>query len=464
MSFSPLLAISPLDGRYRNQLEDLASLSGEFGLMRFRLLVEIRWLKTLSNMPAVTHLPALDEAQNHYLEDLIVQFDLTQAEEIKKFERTTNHDVKAIEYYLHYKLKQNPDLAKFIPFVHFGCTSEDINNLAYGLMLDQIRITILLPKMQEIIKTLSHLTQEYADLPMLARTHGQPASPTTLGKELTNIAARLLRQLQSWQQLPILGKFNGAVGNFNAHVAACPEVDWLAVSENFITGLGLTPNLYTTQIEPHDYLAEILQGLIRFNTILIALNRDIWGYISLGYFGQKKVETEIGSSTMPHKINPIDFENSEGNLGLANALAGHLAEKLPISRWQRDLTDSTVMRNLGLVLGYSLLAYQSLLKGLKKLTVNSNKIKEDLDSHWEVLAEAIQTVLRRQGAVDAYEQLKSLTRGKNIDQKILHDFIEQLSLPEKTKRELQALTPARYTGHATRLVKEFLKRGIQSFR
>ena len=458
MKFCPLTTLSPLDGRYQAKLAALQPIASEYGLIRYRLMVEIRWLMTLADMPEFTKLPSLDAAGRRFLENLIDQFDLSAAEQIKAIEQTTNHDVKAVEYYLHNKIRNNPQLTPFIPFIHFGCTSEDINNLAYGLMLTQIRAEILSPAMQAIIDQLILLAKEHAQLAMLARTHGQPASPTTLGKELANVIARLNRQFHTWQQLPVLGKFNGAVGNFNAHLVTAPEIDWPAVSQAFISSLGLTPNFFTTQIEPHDHLAELMQALMRFNTVLIDLNRDIWGYISLGYLGQKKVEHEIGSSTMPHKINPIDFENSEGNLGVANALAAHLAEKLPISRWQRDLTDSTVLRNLGTVAGYSLIAYQAALKGLQKLTVNSAQIQADLDQHWEVLAEAIQSVLRRHGVADAYEQLKSLTRGKTIDKKMLYNFIEQLPLPAETKLQLQTLTPEQYTGYAAQLAQLAIRR------
>ncbi len=448
MESNSLTALSPLDGRYQSQLLNLRSIGSEYGLIRFRVIVEVRWLILLSSLSDFTLLPPLKDENRQVLENLINQFDILDAREIKIIEQTTHHDVKAIEYYLHNKLKNNPQLEKLIPFIHFGCTSEDINNLAYGLMLSEMRATILSPAMLAIIEQITAIAGEYAALPMLARTHGQPASPTTLGKELANVVVRLSRQLNSWRQLPILGKFNGAVGNFNAHFAAAPDIDWPTISQTFITQLGLTPNLFTTQIEPHDNLAELLQNLMRFNTILIDFNRDIWGYISLGYFSQSKVEGEIGSSTMPHKINPIDFENSEGNLGIANALAGHLAEKLPISRWQRDLTDSTVLRNLSSVAGYSLIAYQAALKGLKKLMVNTVQIQQDLDQHWEVLAEAIQSVLRHHGVSDAYEQLKLLTRGKKIDQKILYNYIEQLPIPADVKGMLQKLTPAQYIGYA----------------
>jgi adenylosuccinate lyase len=454
VKFSALTALSPLDGRYQSKLTELRPIASEYGLIYYRFIVEIRWLMTLADLPAFTRLPPLSADSRLFLTDLIAHFDLSAAEDIKKIEQTTNHDVKAIEYYIQNICESNENLVKLIPFIHFGCTSEDINNLAYGLMLSDIRAQVLSPAMGKIIDQLTVLAQENAQLPMLARTHGQPASPTTLGKELANVVARLTRQWGAWRQLPILGKFNGAIGNFNAHFAADHETDWPTVSRNFISELGLTPNLYTTQIEPHDNLAELLQGLMRFNTILIDLNRDIWGYISLGYFGQKKVEHEIGSSTMPHKINPIDFENSEGNLGMANALAGHLAEKLPVSRWQRDLSDSTVLRNLGVIAGYSLISYQTALAGLQKLTVNAAQIQHDLVQHWEVLAEAVQSVLRRYGVTDAYERLKSLTRGKAIDQKVLYTFIEGLPLPSDVKKQLQALTPADYTGYAALLARQ----------
>lgn len=457
MQYSPLTAISPLDGRYQSKLTSLTSLVSEYGLIHWRLIIEIRWLMFLADLPHLTRLPPLDTNSRRFLEKIINDFDLQAAEEIKTIEKTTNHDVKAVEYYLHNQLKSHPTLAKLIPFIHFGCTSEDINNLAYGLMLQAIKTEVLSPIITALIKQLSHFAGQYAELPMLSRTHGQPASPTTLGKELANVVARLSRQFQTWEQLPILGKFNGAVGNFNAHFAAAPEIDWPTVSNAFITQLGLTPNAYTTQIEPHDNLAEWLHTLMRLNTILIDLNRDIWGYISLGYFEQQKVDGEIGSSTMPHKINPIDFENSEGNLGVANALAAFMAEKLPISRWQRDLTDSTVLRNLGSVAGYSLLAWQATLRGLKKLTVNTAQIQQELLSHWEVLAEAVQTVLRRHGVIDAYEQLKSLTRGKPIDQKILHNYVMQSALPDETKQQLLALTPDGYIGYAALLTQEAIK-------
>lgn len=458
MSKSILTALSPLDGRYQTKLVELSPIASEYGLMRFRLIIEIRWLLLIVQDARLTFHPPIDASEQEILENFISEFDINSAEEIKIIEKTTNHDVKAIEYYIQKKLLK-AGLEKYVPFIHFGCTSEDINNLAYGLMIKEIRSNILVPAINSIIQKLQELSCETAELPMLARTHGQPASPTTLGKELVNFATRISRQWQNLQALPILGKFNGAVGNFNAHFIAAPELDWRKLSHEFILNLGLTPNLYTTQIEPHDNLCEILQNLIRINTILIDLNRDIWGYISLEYFSQVKLDGEIGSSTMPHKINPIDFENSEGNLGMANALASHMTEKLPISRWQRDLSDSTVLRNLGTVAGYSLIAYQSLLKGLSKLKVNSLKIQQDLDLHWEVLAEGIQSVLRRHGMADAYEQLKTLTRGEKIDRDKLAQFIENSTLPADVKKRLLNLTPAGYIGYATEITQEAIKTG-----
>lgn len=457
MELSALTALSPLDGRYQSQLAELRPIASEYGLIYFRLIVEIRWLIFLSSQQDLTHLPPLSPQSRQNLENLIKEFDLNAAQQIKAIEFTTNHDVKAIEYYLHNILIHDPQLAPYIPFIHFGCTSEDINNLAYGLMLLKIKDHILLPTMKSIIAQLKQIAEDHVELAMLTRTHGQPASPSTLGKELINVTQRLSRQVKILQDTTILGKFNGAIGNFNAHYVACPQLNWPDLSQAFVSSLGLTNNPFTTQIEPHDNLAEILHIITRFNTILIDLNRDIWGYISLGYFGQKKVDNEVGSSTMPHKINPIDFENSEGNLGVANALANHLAGKLPISRWQRDLTDSTVLRNLGSIAGYSLIAYQATLKGLKKLTVNVQTIQQDLNQHWEVLAEAIQTVLRRHGVIDAYEQLKALTRGKTIDQPLLAEFIKQLTLPDDIKKQLLDLTPEKYIGMAIQLTQQGLK-------
>ena len=456
MELAALTALSPLDGRYYNILAELRPIASEYGLIYFRLTVEIRWLMILANQSELTHAQPLEAESCEFLENILTSFDLQAAEQIKIIEKTTNHDVKAVEYYIRNQLQHHPKLSRLIPFIHFGCTSEDINNLAYGLMLLKIRAEVLLPIMQTLIQQLGLLAAEYKSLPMLARTHGQPASPTTLGKELANVAIRLSRQMQSLRDIPILAKFNGAIGNFNAHYIACPELDWPTLSRDFIHSLGLAYNPYTTQIEPHDNLAEILHNLCRYNTILLDLNRDLWGYTSLGYFLQKQVTTEVGSSTMPHKINPIDFENSEGNLGIANALAEHLASKLPVSRWQRDLSDSTVLRNLGSLVGYSLIAYQSTLKGIKKITINTEQIQLDLDQHWEILAEALQIVLRRHGVVDAYERLKVLTRGKKINRTILHEFIEQLPVPVEVKIQLQTLSPEQYLGYATFLTEEAL--------
>ncbi len=447
MMLTPLTALSPLDGRYQGKLADLRPLMSEYGLIYFRVLVEVRWLIWLADTPEITELSLNDNARD-LLEGIITNFSTEDAEEVKNLEKTTNHDVKAVEYFLQQKLANHAEL---IPFIHFSCTSEDINNVSYALMLSHARNQQLLPTLEKILDDLQSKTKAYADLPMLSRTHGQTASPTTLGKEFANVCARLNRQFQQLKQSPILAKFNGAVGNYNAHSCAYPDIDWPALNKRFIKSLGLQWNAYTTQIEPHDYVAEILHILMRANTILIDLARDIWSYISIGYFAQKSIKSEVGSSTMPHKVNPIDFENAEGNLGLANALSDHLANKLPISRWQRDLTDSTVLRNLGAVVGYCLLSYQSLLKGLSKINANEERITSDLNQHWEVLAEAVQTVMRRHGISDAYEQLKAFTRGKAITEETIKLFIEQLSLSDELKSELKELTPSSYIGHAVSL-------------
>jgi len=453
MKMDSLLAISPLDGRYARKLDDLKPLASEFGLIKARLQVEIAWLMALAENPGLPEI-TLTAHLKSTLEGILKNFDLTAAEEVKAIEKTTNHDVKAVEYYLRQQLEQH-GLKTFLPFVHFALTSEDVNNLSYGLLLKAVREQCLTPAMASILKKLTAMAHEYAAIPMLSRTHGQPATPTTLGKEIATLAARLNRQYQQCLNLPILGKLNGAVGNFNAHVVAYPDLDWLAVSDSVIQSLGLTPNHYTTQIEPHDNLAEWLHTLMRFNTILIDACRDMWGYISLSYFTQQAQKNEVGSSTMPHKINPIDFENAEGNLGLANALADHCANKLPISRWQRDLSDSTVLRNLGSLWGYSLIAYFAFQQGLGKLQPNTAKMQDDLEGSWEVLAEAIQTVMRRAGHTDAYEQLKLMTRGEKITATTLKQFVHQLSLPEDLKARLDALTPDRYIGLAAQLAKEF---------
>jgi adenylosuccinate lyase len=445
--YPALFAISPLDGRYQNKCQELAPICSEFGLMRYRVEVEARWLQALAAESAITELPALSAEDRAALAALYRDFSTTDAARIKEIEKVTNHDVKAVEYFLKEKLEHRPGLAPHLEFVHFACTSEDINNLAYGLMIRAGRAA-LLPVMTEIIDSLRELAHRFADQPMLSRTHGQPASPTTVGKEFANVVYRLERQLQQLQQAPVLGKINGAVGNFNAHYSAYPEVDWPALAQRFVEELNLDWNPYTTQIEPHDCVAEVLAPLCRFNTVLLDLDRDVWGYIALGYFKQKTVAGEVGSSTMPHKVNPIDFENSEGNLGIANALAAHFSEKLPISRWQRDLTDSTVLRNIGSALAYSLIAYRATGKGLGKLELNAAIIDADIDVCWELLAEPIQTVMRRYGVPEPYEKLKALTRGQTIDEQAIREFIRQLELPESAKQQLLDLSPRSYLGNA----------------
>ncbi|HIX61603.1 MAG TPA: adenylosuccinate lyase [Candidatus Halomonas stercoripullorum] len=447
MPLTALTALSPVDGRYAGKAEALREHFSEFGLIRARVIVEIRWLQRLAELAGITEVPPLSVEATAFLEALIRDFSLEDAERIKRIERTTNHDVKAVEYFLKEKIADQAELNAITEFVHFACTSEDINNLSHGVMLSD-GLKALLPGMRNVVDAITRLAHEHAALPMLSRTHGQTASPTTLGKEMANVAYRLQRQLKQIESVEILGKINGAVGNYNAHLATYPEVDWEGNARTFVESLGLIFNPYTTQIEPHDYIAELFDAICRFNTILIDFNRDVWGYISLGYFKQKTVEGEIGSSTMPHKVNPIDFENSEGNLGLANAVLGHLAQKLPISRWQRDLTDSTVLRNLGVGLAYGLIAYEAALKGIGKLEANPERLAEDLDASWEVLAEPIQTVMRRYGIEKPYEKLKELTRGKRIDQAGFAAFIDSLALPQEVKTELKALTPATYIGNA----------------
>jgi adenylosuccinate lyase len=412
LKLSSLTAVSPLDGRYGRATKSLRPICSEYGLIYFRVLVEIRWLQMLSNNSAIAEVPAFDAKTNKALETILDNFSEADAVRVKDIEATTNHDVKAVEYFLKEKTNNLEAINKVSEFWHFACTSEDINNLSYGLILQSARNQQLLPKAEEIITAIDELTTQLADVPMLARTHGQPASPTTMGKEMANVAQRLRRQRDQIANVELLGKINGAVGNYNAHLSAYPDVDWPGVAKSFVEALGLTWNPYTTQIEPHDYIAELFDAIARFNTILIDFDRDIWGYISLGYFGQKVIEGEVGSSTMPHKVNPIDFENSEGNLGIANAILNHLSAKLPISRWQRDLTDSTVLRNVGVGIGYSILAYTSTLRGIDKLEANETRISSDLNEHWEVLAEPVQTVMRRYGIDKPYEKLKALTRGK----------------------------------------------------
>lgn len=449
MQLSPLTAVSSVDGRYAERTAGLREVFSEYALIRYRNIVEIRWFQALAGSDDIPQLKRLSKAANDHLEGLISDFGLKDALRVKEIEATTNHDVKAVEYYLKECFSAHVELQEASEFLHFACTSEDINNLSYALMMADARKKIILPALVNIEQQLQSMATEYADLPMLARTHGQTASPTTLGKELANTLARLQRQSDQLKNQAILGKINGAVGNFNAHISACPEVDWPQFAQQFVESLGLEWNPWTTQIEPHDWLAEIFHNLSRYNTILIDLCRDIWAYISIGYFSQKTIAGEVGSSTMPHKVNPIDFENAEGNLGVANALLTHLAEKLPISRWQRDLTDSTVLRTIGTALGHTLIAYASLQKGLAKLEVNATKLTQDLDNSWEVLAEPIQTVMRLHGIEEPYEKLMQLTRGKIINRAVLSQFVEQLDLPATVKQQLKELTPATYTGNAT---------------
>jgi len=449
MHLSSISALSPVDGRYGSKTAALRPYFSEFGLIYNRVLVEIRWLQCLAAHPQIDEVAPLSAEANALLERLIDNFDETAAQRVKDIESTTNHDVKAVEYYIKEQLKDNAELHAINEYVHFACTSEDINNLSHGLMLKQGLEQVMVPEMAEVLAQIKHLAHSHQNQPMLSRTHGQTASPSTMGKEMANVAARLERQLKQIKQMEFLGKINGAVGNYNAHYTAYPEIDWQANAQVFVESLGLTWNPYTTQIEPHDYIAELFDAIARFNTILLDFDRDIWGYISLGFFKQKTIAGEIGSSTMPHKVNPIDFENSEGNLGIANALLQHLASKLPISRWQRDLTDSTVLRNLGVGLAHSLIAYQSTLKGISKLQLNAQRLDADLDNAWEVLAEPIQTVMRRYAIEEPYEKLKALTRGKTINATIMADFIDTLDLPQSVKDELKTLTPANYIGNAT---------------
>lgn len=448
MNLSMLTAISPIDGRYASKVDALRPIASEFGLMRARVEVELAWIKSLASHPQIDEVAPLSEQAIANIDAIVTEFAEADGERIKEIERTTNHDVKAIEYFIKEKFALSPELNAISEFVHFACTSEDINNLSYSLMLTRMRDDVLAPKMAEIVDFLRTKANEWAAHPMLSRTHGQSASPTTVGKEFANVVARLERQLTQFQAVQLLGKLNGAVGNYNAHLSAYPEVDWAAHAESVITNLGLTFNPYTTQIEPHDCVAEYFDALKRFNTILIDLDRDLWSYISLDYFKQRTVAGEVGSSTMPHKVNPIDFENSEGNLGIANAVFEHLAAKLPVSRWQRDLTDSTVLRNVGVGAAHSLIAYEASLKGLNKLEINLAVITEDLAKRWEVLAEPVQTVMRRYGIEKPYEQLKELTRGKPIDEESLRAFIGNLDIPADAKQALLDMTPLTYTGSA----------------
>jgi len=450
----PLTALSPLDGRYHNKVEALRKYFSEYALIRYRVQVEIEWLKALSREPAITEVPQFCDATLKQLDALAAGFSEADAEAVKTVESRINHDIKAVEYWLRERLSGNPEIARISEFIHFACTSEDINNLSYALMLKNSRQHVMLPALQDIINTLTEFAHRLATTPMLAHTHGQPASSTTLGKELANVAYRLRRAAQRIAAVRILGKINGAVGNYNAHLAAYPDFDWEKFAHTFVTSFGFEFNPYTIQIEPHDYMAELFDAFAAANNILLDLDRDMWGYIALGYFRQRADEREVGSSTMPHKVNPIDFENSEGNLGLANALLRHLSDKLPVSRWQRDLTDSTVLRNIGVALGYTLLGCDSCLKGLRKLEANPQRLMQDLEQNWEVLAEPIQTVMRRYGLANSYEQLKQLTRGKNgITRETLHGFINSLAIPTKEKNRLLQMTPWEYIGKAAELAK-----------
>ncbi len=448
MDLNTLTAVSPIDGRYGSKTETLRPIFSEFGLIHHRVLVEVRWLQMLANNRAITQVPEFSERGNNLLNNIVDRFTVEDAQRVKNIERTTNHDVKAVEYFLKEKIEGNSELEAISEFIHFACTSEDINNLSHALMLREARTQLMLPAMDEVIDAITKLAHDLAEVPLLSRTHGQPASPSTMGKEMANVAHRLKRQRQQLIAIPILGKINGAVGNYNAHLASYPEIDWQAEAEKFVTSLGIDWNPYTTQIEPHDYIAEMFDCVARFNTILLDFDRDIWAYISNGYFKQRTIEGEIGSSTMPHKVNPIDFENSEGNLGLANAIFQHLSSKLPISRWQRDLTDSTVLRNLGVGIGYALIAYSSTMRGISKLEINKTVLAADLDGNWEVLAEPIQTIMRRYGIDKPYEKLKELTRGKRVDAEGMAQFIDGLKLPDEVKAEMKKWTPANYIGNA----------------
>ena len=453
MTFDNLTSISPIDGRYSAKTGPLKRIFSEYGLIKYRLLIEVRWLEAMSKNSQIPEVPEFSLKSKNVLSNIVDNFSLEDAKVIKEIEKTTNHDVKAVEYYLKEKVSSNPELQNVNEFIHFACTSEDINNLSHALMLEDGR-QVLLDEMRKTLNLITDLAKDNADVAMLSRTHGQTASPTTLGKEMANFSYRLMRQIEQLEEVKIMGKFNGAVGNFNAHISAYPNLDWPNISKNFIESLGINYAPYSSQIETHDYIAEYFHALNRFNTILIDFCRDVWGYISLGYFTQKTIEGEVGSSTMPHKVNPIDFENAEGNLGLAIAIGEHFATKLPISRWQRDLTDSTVLRNLGVSCAHCLISYASISKGISKLEVNQDKLIDDLNEAWEVLAEPIQTVMRRYGVKNPYEKLKSLTRGKKIDAKILADFIGSLDIPEEAKEELRKLTPMNYIGDAIKLARD----------
>jgi adenylosuccinate lyase len=454
MELSALSAISPVDGRYGSKVKSLRPIFSEFGLIKYRVTVEVRWLQKLAATSAIAEVPAFSAQANDVLNNIVTHFSEEDALSIKKIEATTNHDVKAVEYFLKEKIADNAELNAVTEFIHFACTSEDINNLSHALMLTDCRENVLLPEMDNILAAMKALAIEYKTIPMMCRTHGQPASPSTLGKEMANVYVRLQRQREQIANVEMLGKINGAVGNYNAHLSAYPEVDWHEFANEFVTSLGLSFNAFTTQIEPHDYIAELFDAVARFNTILIDFDRDIWGYIAMGHFKQKTIAGEIGSSTMPHKVNPIDFENSEGNLGIANALFTHLSQKLPISRWQRDLTDSTVLRNLGVGFAHTMIAYGATLKGISKLEVNEANLAAELDSNWEVLAEPVQTVMRRYGIEKPYEKLKELTRGKRVNGDSMRAFIMTLELPEHAKAQLCEMTPASYIGRAVAFIDE----------
>jgi adenylosuccinate lyase len=454
MNLTALSAISPIDGRYGDKSAELRTIFSEFGLLKYRVIVEVRWLQQLASAPAISEVPAFSQAANDFLDNIANNFTIDDAQRIKDIERTTNHDVKAVEYFLKEKVANQPELHAVNEFIHFACTSEDINNLSHALMLSEARNDVILPYCDKLISELKRLAIELKSVAMMARTHGQPATPTTMGKEMANVMIRLQRQRAQIANVDILGKINGAVGNYNAHMVAYPEFDWHQFAGSFVESLGIKWNAFTTQIEPHDYIAELFDAIARFNTILLDFDRDVWGYIALGHFKQRTVAGEIGSSTMPHKVNPIDFENSEGNLGLANAMFAHLAAKLPVSRWQRDLTDSTVLRNLGVGVAYSLIAYQAALKGISKLQVNQQSLLDELDNNWELLAEPVQTVMRRHGIEKPYEKLKELTRGKKVNQHIMAEFIDSLDLPEAVKTQLKSLSPANYIGRAVEFVEQ----------
>lgn len=453
MQLNRLRALSPSDGRYADQVSSLRDIFSEYGLIRFRVLVEVRWLQRMADEPGIPEVGPFNSVMKFALNKIVDEFSMDDAAHIKEIEARINHDVKAVEYFLRERIGSSTDAGNLGDFIHFGCTSEDINNLAYALMLRQGRDNVLLPMMRDLQAKMRSMAIDYAEVAMLSRTHGQPASPTTVGKEFANVLARLTSARDRFSSVPIRGKFNGAVGNFNAHVVAYPDCDWPEISRGFIESLGLDPNMHTTQIEPHDWIADYAHSLMRYNTVMLDFCRDVWGYISLGYFKQRVAEGEVGSSTMPHKVNPIDFENAEGNLGLANAMLDHMALKLPISRWQRDLSDSTVQRNYGVAIAYAVIAMQSLSKGLNKLQINPEVIARDIDQNWEVLGEAIQTVMRRYGVPEPYEKLKSLTRGRAITKDRLHEFIAALDIPDDARQRLLELTPATYIGLAAQLAR-----------